>query len=63
LAASIQKTQPAGTLPVRPSAIGSGISPAYLSTPSGAASENVIASAADCSFSNEFSSEAIAFQS
>src|SRR5207248_2845740 len=40
---SIQKTQPAGTRPVRPSGVGGGIGASNGSTPGGDASANVIA--------------------
>src|SRR3954470_5448462 len=43
-AAFIQKTQPAGTRPVRPSGSGAGIGSSNIATPSSGASENVIAS-------------------
>src|SRR3954470_19176268 len=43
-AAFIQNTQPAGTRPVRPSAVGAAIGSSNIGTPSSGASENVIAS-------------------
>jgi hypothetical protein len=39
----IQKTQPAGTRPVRPSSAGGGMGASYGSTPAGAWAENVMA--------------------
>src|SRR5438876_10718987 len=52
-AAFIQNTHPAGTRPVRPSAVGSGIGSSNGATPAGGSAENVIArgAAARCSAS------------
>src|SRR5919106_6597700 len=51
----IQKTQPAGTLPVRPSDVGSGMLSSYVCTPSGAVLEKVIAKGDDSRFNNDVS--------
>jgi hypothetical protein len=58
----IQKTQPAGTLPVLPSKVGSGITPSQGLIPRGATSEKVIAIGGDCKFNRFLISKANFFQ-
>src|SRR5262249_54017042 len=62
-AAFIQKTQPAGTRPVRPSGSGAGIGSSNMATPGSGASEKVIASGAALRWRASVSSPASAGQS
>ena len=58
--AFIQNTHPAETLPVRPSAVGCGMAPAYLGMPGGSSCVKVIARGGEASVSSSVSCAAIA---